>query len=127
MNTPEKNWLEWSVFTVSLLLVVTVVAYLAYDAISTNDAPPDLAVQLGTPEQHSGYFAVPITVTNAGDLTAEGVVVEVVVERGDEEEQAQLEIAYVPRQSQREGWVTFEQDPQTADRMTARAIGYEQP
>jgi uncharacterized protein (TIGR02588 family) len=127
MNTPEKNWLEWSVFAVSLLLVVTVVAYLAYDAVSSADTPPDLAVQLGAPEQHAGYFAVPITVTNAGHQTAEGVVVEVVVERSGEQEQAQLELAYIPRQSQREGWVTFEQDPQTADSMTARAIGYEQP
>jgi len=127
MNSPEKNWLEWSVFAVSLLLVVAVVAYLAYDAVSSAERPPDLAVQLGAPEQHADHFAVPITVTNAGDQTAEGVVVEVVVERGGEQEQAQLEIAYVPRQSQREGWVTFEQNPQTADSMTARAIGYEQP
>ncbi len=127
MNTPEKNWLECSVFAISLLLVVGVVAYLAYDAASMTDNPPDLAVRVGTPEQHSGYFAVPITVTNAGDTTAEGVVVEVVVERGDKQEQAQFEIAYVPRQSEREGWVTFEQDPQTADRVNARAIGYEQP
>jgi uncharacterized protein (TIGR02588 family) len=127
MNTPEKNWLEWSVFAASLLLVVSVVAYLAYDALTAGDEPPRIAVQLGAPEQRADHFAVPVTVTNEGDQTAEGVVVEVVLERGEEEEQAQFEVAFVPRQSAREGWVTFEQDPATADRLTARAIGYEKP
>ena len=72
MNLPRKNWLEWSVFAAGLLLVVCTLAYLAYDAITTGDAPPSMQVRLGTAEQRAGHFIIPVEVTNLGDQTAEG-------------------------------------------------------
>ena len=127
MKLPQKNWLEWSVFAVSLLLVVGVFAYLVYDAATLGDRPPSIEVQLGAPEQRADAYAVPVSVTNQGDQTAEGVIVEVVLERGAEQEQAQFEIAFVPRGSTRNGWVTFQTDPRSADQVTGRVLGFELP
>jgi uncharacterized protein (TIGR02588 family) len=127
MKLPQKNWLEWSVFAVSLLLVASVIAYLAYDAATLGDSPPTMQVVLGTPEQRAGAYAVPVSVTNRGDQTAEGVVVEVVLERGAEQEHAQFEIAFVPRGSTRKGWVMFQTDPRSADQLTGQVLGFELP
>jgi uncharacterized protein (TIGR02588 family) len=128
MTTPEKNWLEWAVFGVSLALVMGTLAYLAYDALTLGDTPPRIEVRLGAPERAAGHFIVPVAVTNRGDQTAEGVHIEVVLERGArEEERSDFEIAFLPRGSTREGWVVFQSDPAAADATTARVLGYEKP
>ncbi len=123
----KKNPLEWAVFTLSLLAVLTTVGYLIRDAVTDKGAPPDLRVELGPPEARSGMFAVPVTVRNLGDETAEAVRVEVLSEApGRAPERAEIDLAFVPRQSRREGWVTFRHDPRRG-RLTARAVGYEKP
>jgi uncharacterized protein (TIGR02588 family) len=127
MKLPQKNWLEWSVFAVGLLLVAGVIGYLVYDAATLGDAPPSMVVRLGAPEQRSNMYAIPVAVTNQGDQTAEGVVVEVLLERGEEQEQAQFEIAFVPRRSTRTGWVVFRTDPRGADQITGHVLGFEAP
>lgn len=123
----EKNPLEWAVFTISLLAILATAGFLIRDAVTDQGSPPDLRVELGLPEARSGAFAVPVTVRNLGDETAEGVRVEVALERpGAPPEKAEVEMAFVPRQSQREGWVTFHHDPRRG-RLIARAVGYEKP
>lgn len=128
MKSLEKNWLEWVVFAASFVLVVSTLGYLVYDGATLGDAPPSIQFQLGKPQPQLNHFIVPVSVTNQGDETAEGVQVEVVLERGgQEQESAQFEIAFLPRQSTREGWVTFETDPRTVDEMKARVLGFEKP
>jgi uncharacterized protein (TIGR02588 family) len=128
MNVPEKNWFEWAVFAIGLLLVIGVLAFLAYDGATLQDRPPAMEVRLGAAEQQADHFIIPVAVTNTGDQTAEGVLVEVTLDTGAEEpEQSQFEIAFLPRRSTREGWVAFQTDPRTAGEITARVIGYEQP
>jgi hypothetical protein len=34
IKAPQKNWLEWSVFAVGLALLLAIVGYLGYRAIS---------------------------------------------------------------------------------------------
>jgi uncharacterized protein (TIGR02588 family) len=128
MKNLEKNWLEWLVFAASLVLVVSTLGYLVYDGAMSSDAPPSIEFQLGTPQPRSNYFLVPVSVTNRGDETAEGVHVEVVlVDRGKEQESGEFEIAFLPRHSTRAGWVTFETDPRTVEEMKARVLGFEKP
>lgn len=123
----RKNPLEWAVFTVSLLAILATVGFLIRDAVTDKGSPPDLRVELGPPAARSGTFAVPVTVRNLGDETAEGVRVEVELEMpGAPPERAEIDMAFVPRQSRREGWVTFRHDPRRG-RLTARAVGYEKP
>src|SRR5688572_11459305 len=127
MKKVQKNWLEWVVFALGLLIVASTLGYLVYAGASMGDKPPSIEVRLGTPERHDLNFLVPVTVINHGDQTAEGVRIEVVMESGGEDKaRGELDIAFLPRHATREGWVTFDQDPRTAQ-LKARVLGYQKP
>ena len=128
MKKLEKNWLEWLVFAASLILVLSTLGYLVYDTATFGEAPPNIEFQLGQPQQRSNRFVVPVSVTNRGDETAQGVHIEVTLESGgQEQENADFEIAFLPRHSTRKGWVTFKTDPRSAEQMEARVLGFEKP
>jgi len=127
MNKLQKNWFEWIVFALGLILVSSTLGYLIYAGTSMGQEPPSLEVRLGTPEQRQFNFIVPVTVVNHGDETAEAVRIEVVMESGGEEKaRGEFDVPFVPRHATREGWVTFEQDPSTAQ-LKARVLGYQKP
>lgn len=124
----EKNWVEWIIFGVGLALVVSTLSYLAYDAARISDAPPSIEVRVSEPQQRPHNFIVPVTLINHGDQTAEGVQIEVVLEsNGEEKERGEFTVAFLPRRSTREGWVAFQTDPRTVERIKARVVGYEKP
>ncbi|HEX8652042.1 MAG TPA: hypothetical protein VF708_14470 [Pyrinomonadaceae bacterium] len=128
MRKLKKNWMEWIVFSVSLLLVASTLTYLAYDGLTIGDAPPSIEIRTGAPLERPHNFIVPVTITNHGDLTAEGVHIEVVLENGGAEvERSEFDVAFLPRRATREGWVAFQTDPRTAQRIKARVLGYEKP
>ena len=127
MNKLQKNWFEWIVFALALILVSSTLGYLIFAGASMGHEPPSLEVRLGTPEQRQFNFIVPVTVVNHGDETAEGVLIEVVMANGGEEiARGELDVAFLPRHATRQGWVTFEQDPRTAQ-LKARVLGYQKP
>jgi uncharacterized protein (TIGR02588 family) len=121
----EKNWLEWCVFGASLALVLGVLGFLAYDGARTGGAPPRIEIELREPSAHAQGFLVPVVVSNRGDTTAGDVHIEVVLE-GGAAERAELRVAFLPRRSTREGFVTFHTDPRSG-RLRARVLGYEKP
>lgn len=124
----QKNWLEWLVFALSLVLVLCALGYLVYDGATSAKTPANIQLELGKPQPQANHFMIPVSVTNRGDTTAETVQIEVTLENsGQEQENAQLEIALLPRHSKREGWVTFQTDPRTVEETKARVLGFEQP
>lgn len=128
MSKLEKNWLEWLIFAVSLVLVVSTLGYLIYDATLSSETPPNIEVQLGETQPQGQTFLVPVIAINKGEQTAETVQIEVVLEKnGKEEESAELSIQFLPRGAKRSGWVTFETDPRTVDNIKSRAVGFEKP
>jgi uncharacterized protein (TIGR02588 family) len=106
-----KNVLEWTVFGLGLILVMATVAYLVREVVTSGSNPPEVVVQLGTPRQVAHGFQVPVTVLNRGDKVAEGLSVTITLGAKAEREEAVLNIAFLPHQSKREGWVTFRGDP----------------
>jgi len=127
MSKLHKNWFEWVVFAVGLVLVAAALSYLVYEGATMGDAPPSIEVRLGAPEQRTHNFIVPVTLINHGDKTASGVKIEVVLESGGQETaRSELDIPFLPRHATREGWVTFQQDPRTSE-LKARVLGYETP
>jgi uncharacterized protein (TIGR02588 family) len=127
MKKPVKNFLEWSVFAASALLVAATIGYLAWSAVTHDSGEPDLRVTTGRVLARGGVYVVPIVVRNLGNETAEQVRVEVTLRRGETEvERAQLDLMFVPRSSKRDGWVTFMKDPRGLT-IDARAVGYERP
>jgi uncharacterized protein (TIGR02588 family) len=125
---PVKNWLEWTVFAASAVLVVATIGYLAYDAATLGDSPPLVSVAIGNATPVPGGFLLPLTVRNDGDRAAEDVLVEVEIERADGgTERAGLAVPFVPRQARSQAWVTVRADPRTARAIHARALGYREP
>ena len=73
MKKLQKNWLEWIVFAVGLILVSCALGYLIYAGASIGHDPPSIEVRLGIPEQRQFNFIVPVTVINNDEETFEGV------------------------------------------------------
>jgi uncharacterized protein (TIGR02588 family) len=109
---PAKNWLEWSVFAAGLVLVLGTLGFLVRESFVAAGGPPEVVARLGPAKAAAGGFMVPVEVRNMGQDTAEDVQVTVILElpQGDPEE-AVLAIAFLPRDSRRDGWVTFQNDP----------------
>lgn len=126
MKKVKKNWLEWLVFALSAFLIAAVISFLIYESVTTGDAPPEIHVEIGEPAPRAGHFAIPITVTNKGDHTAEGVHVEVTLRAGAKEETGEFEVPFLPRRGSREAWVTFKADPRTGT-LEAHVLGYQKP
>jgi uncharacterized protein (TIGR02588 family) len=124
----DKNALEWAVFVVSLLLVLSILAYLGYQAYTDKPATPDLVVEYYHDPSANAPNRYRVVVHNLGGETAEEVVIELSLEKGGEEiENAELGIAFAPKESKREGWVNFKQDPASADTLVARVVSYKRP
>lgn len=127
MSKFDKNWFEWTVFGISAVLVLGTLAFLVRDA-STARTPPDVIVEVGEAVPGTAGHRVPLTIINRGGETAEEVHVEVVIELATgEKETAGVVIAFLPRESSREAWVTFREDPRSARNIEAHARGYEVP
>ncbi|SDL28258.1 TIGR02588 family protein [Catalinimonas alkaloidigena] len=125
---PEKNGLEWSVFGISLLLIAAALAFLGYLWATRQPTPPDLQATAHPAEPHADYYAVPVTVTNQGGMSAESVQLEVVLEtQGQALETGELTFDYCPRQSTRNGWVGFHHNPAQADTVRVRVVSYLEP
>jgi len=124
----EKNLLEWTVFSVSVLLILGILGYLIYQTVVYQPGSPDLDVTyVNDPSPHAPYRYF-IRIKNDGQETAEEVQIEMVLELdGEEMEVAMLTIPYSPKQSTREGWVIFSKDPSEADTLYARVVSYKKP
>lgn len=123
----NKNPLEWTVFGISVLLIAGVAGVLVH-ASRLPEAPPELRVSTGPATRlPNGAYQVAVTVFNEGNETAEQARIEVVLWSGDREiERSGFTIAFVPRKSSRQGWVTFGRDPRCCT-LVARAAGFERP
>ena len=127
MSKPSKNWLEWSVFAVSLVLVVATLGFLVWESVANHGGPPDVVVTLGEAQPSSGGYRVPVEVGNVGRSTAEDVLIPVLLDLPDgTREEGRLNIAFLPRDSKREGWVTFRGDPGRG-KLSLGAIAFEVP
>ncbi|HEX2123073.1 MAG TPA: hypothetical protein VHL59_15680 [Thermoanaerobaculia bacterium] len=123
----KKNLLEWSVFGASVAVILATVALLVAGGSGARRRMPDLRVDVGTPVPTATGFSVPIVVSNAGDVTAEQVRVEILLQaEGETVERAELAMAFVPRRSKREGWVVFRRDPRCCV-VAAGAMAYDKP
>lgn len=124
----SKNALEWIVFSISLLLILGVFGYLAYQVYTEKEESPDISVETRHDPSDHNPFRYHVTVYNKGGQTAEAVTVEVAVKEGGKEvEKAELQIPFVPKESKREGWVNFSKNPGKADTVEARVLSYKKP
>ena len=123
----DKNWLEWTVLGLSSVLVLSIIGFLVYSAVTVQDTPPKIIVSLGQPVPQAGHVVVPLVVGNKGYQTAKDLRVEVIAGSGRRGERALLEFPYLPGQSSAKGWATFTQDPGNPDDLLIRILGYSAP
>lgn len=122
----QKNALEWTVFAISLALILAVITVLLRSGATTGQSPPALNASAGSPSPTAGGHQIPVRVRNEGQ-SVEEVRIEVSLMQGDAVvERAELLIAFVPEKSEREGWVVFQRDPQCC-KVMARAVAFEKP
>lgn len=125
---PEKNWLEWSVFAASAVVLAFTFGFLGYEAFVSTVKPTAIEIELGTPEAHDDYYAVPVTIKNVGSQSIEDVQVDVTLMQEQEEvETASITMPTLPRESSREGHVAFSSDPGEADEIRTQIVSYVVP
>ncbi|MPR35875.1 hypothetical protein [Salmonirosea aquatica] len=124
----KKNWFEWTVFGVGLGLVMSILGYLVFKTATYTAGPPALFVE---------YFPEPgkyepnryhVILHNKGNETAESVTVELSLQKyGQEPETAELAFDYCPKESTREGWISFSTRPTPTDTVRTRVVSYDRP
>ena len=106
------------------LLVLLLIAFLAYQAVAVRESGPDLTVEATAVEQVGTRYQVHLTVINDGGTTAEAVHVSgSLTRRGERVEEASATIAYVPPESRRGAVLVFSTDPRDGD-LAVGADGY---
>lgn len=124
----KKNALEWSVFGISLLMVLLVLGYLVYHAFENRELPPMLEVVYSPDPTPYSPYRYQVTTYNKGGSTAEQVLVKVIMkDNGSILEEASLIFSWIPQTSKRVGWVIFSQNPARADSLTAQVVSYQVP
>ena len=127
MTKPEKNPLEWTVFAIGLVLVFATLGYLVRESLVGDGGPPEVVARLGESRPSASGYLVPVEVANSGPTTAEDVLVPIFLEMpGGKREEAELSIAFLPRDSKRNGWVSFRGDPRGGT-LSLGAIAFEVP
>lgn len=119
-----KNWLERLVFVLGLTLVLGLAAFFTREALSGPPAPPSLGVELEPAREEGDQVLVPVQVHNAGDESAEEVVVEVRLGDGPG---TGFTIDHLPGGATREGVVTFDRAQSPDGRPEAYVAGYRLP
>lgn len=125
-TTKKKNFLEWSVFGLSLLIVLFVIGTLVHQALTVGDEPARLSVTPGDPLVGHGQIRLPLRLENHGDLPAIAVQVEVTGTLAGKELTSSAHFDYIPHRATRAGWVSFPGDRIPAD-LSARVLGYAEP
>ena len=127
MSRPTKNRLEWTVFAIGLVLVLATLGFLVRESIVDAGGPPEVVARLGEARPSASGYLIPVEVANIGQSTAEDVLVPIFLDLPDgRREEAELNIAFLPRDSKRNGWVSFRDDPRRGT-LRLGAIAFEVP
>lgn len=124
----EKNWLEWLIFCLSLLLVLGILGYLVYQVINFKPTDPDVYAEATFDPSEHAPNRYKVKVYNKGGITAEEVLAEFILYKaGKAQEKSELLVAFSPKDSESEGWVTFSGKPANADSVASRIVSYKSP
>ncbi|RYD37073.1 MAG: hypothetical protein EOP87_04250 [Verrucomicrobiaceae bacterium] len=125
-ENPTKNLLEWTVFGICALLVITVLALLSAAAFQVEDGPPVMRAEAGKPTSQDGWITIPVIVRNEGERVAANVEVKVCMGTGEEKREAGFTVDFVPRGGSRSGAVSFRDMGGSMD-LECEVLGYEEP
>lgn len=128
MSRLKKNWLEWVVFGVSLLVLAGVGGLLAWDAVATDGRPPHLVVGQPQITRYDNALEATVQIHNAGDQAVEQVRVELWMRAGaGDERRGSFTIDLLPGGASRSGAVIFLGVRPGEAQAAARVVGYRVP
>ena len=117
---------EWTTLSISVILILGLVALVAYVSISGGNQPPIVEARpLDQEIRHEGAtHYLPVAVTNRGGRTAQEVLVMAELVRGEEPpETAEFTIDFLTGGETMEGTVVFASDP-SAGELTVRVVSF---
>lgn len=124
-DTPPA-W-EWGVAFLGLALVLAVLGFMTYQAVTGDDSPPQVTVHTEAILPLQPGYLVQFRAVNQGGTTAAQVVVEGRLTGENERvEMGETVLDYVPSHASRKGGLFFSQDPRKYP-LQLRATGYAEP
>lgn len=114
--------LEWIIAAVAAVLVLGLVLFLAYEAVTQMGGEPDISLEVVKIVETGQTHVVVVSVINDGGATAADVELE--ARSGTEE--SHVVLAYSPAQSVREVSMVFSQAVAAQD-IALRVLGYVDP
>ena len=134
----EPSKLEWLIGSVSMLLVLTGIGFLLYEAWTGTSLPPMVTLRVDRTTETPRGYVVEVTAANTGGTTAravtiEGRLLEPAAGAGSSGQTApkvvetsSATLQWVPAHAERRGGLFFSRDP--ADyQLRVRPLGYDRP
>ena len=121
-----KNFLEWTVFGLSGIIVLGVLGSLTHAALRVDGSPALLRAVVDMPTQENGWIRVPVRVTNVGQGVATNVQVQVTAGSGENQREGGFTIDFIPRNGMRKGSVVFKGAEMPQD-LKCEVLGYTEP
>lgn len=123
----RPRWIEWLTGILSTLLVLSMIAWVTWEALSNATNPPDLSARVESIEPAATGWRVMIGIRNASDETAAGVRVRATLREGTAVvEEADVTFDYVAAGSVARGALLFANDP-SRYRLTVSPAGFVEP
>lgn len=127
LETTEPHWVEWLTGLISGLLVLGLIGWVCYEAMTQDPKSPDLVAIIGSETATESGRRVEFKIVNRSDKTAAAVAVKgELVENGTVLESHDVVLDYVPAQSTARGAIIFSSDA-TSRQIRIRPAGYAEP
>jgi uncharacterized protein (TIGR02588 family) len=123
----QTPFLEWLLGGVGVVLLLSCVAFLVYEAINGNEQPGAITASVKEIVSAGDAYVVTFELHNAGSQTLSNVQLTARLTNGEREvERVQTVIDYLPGRSQQEGGFYFKQNPKNF-RVEITPEGYQKP
>lgn len=121
------HWVEWVTGALCTALVLAMIGWIGYEAMTASGGKPDLSVRITGQQATIGGHQISFIVENRGTRTAADVPVTGTLVDGDVIlEQREVTFDYVPEKSSATGIMLFKADP-SSHTLDLRASGYTDP
>lgn len=126
-ETNEPHWIEWVTGVLSSLLVGAMIGWIAWQALTAVEQPPQLSVTVTQVEKAGDFFRVEFDIANVANTSAASVTVMGEISGGDmPAETAEVTFDYVPAQSKSRGALLFRSNPAGRE-LKVQPAGYTEP
>ena len=123
----DPHWVEWMTGVTSGVLVIALMLWVTYEAVTRSGEPPALSIELHQVSRDGDLFRASFEIRNAAPSTAAAVTVAgEILEDGRVIERAEVTFDYVPAESRAKGALIFENDPAGGE-LTIRPTGFTDP